>query len=77
MNQSKTNGVKKTISFAVIHMAVAFTVGLIMTGDVMVGGALALVEPMCNTVAYYFHEKAWSLKGWTLQSAKETRLCAH
>ncbi|RLU01981.1 DUF2061 domain-containing protein [Ketobacter sp.] len=50
----------KTISFAVIHMGVAFTVGYVMTGDIVVGGALALVEPMCNTVAYYFHEKVWN-----------------
>lgn len=50
----------KTISFAVIHMCVAFTVGYVMTGDIVVGGALALVEPMCNTVAYYFHEKVWN-----------------
>jgi len=21
---------------------------------------MALVEPACNTVAYYFHEKAWA-----------------
>lgn len=50
----------KTISFAAIHMCVAFTVGYVMTGDIAVGGALALVEPMCNTVAYYFHEKVWN-----------------
>ena len=50
---------KKTISFAIIHMAVAFGVGFIMTGDIFVGSALALVEPLCNTVAYYFHEKVW------------------
>lgn len=50
---------KKTVSFAAIHMCVAFTVGYAMTGDVLVGGALALVEPLCNTVAYYFHEKLW------------------
>jgi len=51
---------KKTVSFAIIHMSVAFTVGFVMTGDVVVGGALALVEPLCNTVAYYFHEKVWN-----------------
>ena len=54
---------KKTISFAAIHMGVAFSVGLVMTGDVLVGGAMALVEPLCNTVAYYFHEKAWAHNG--------------
>ncbi|MFO1351795.1 MAG: DUF2061 domain-containing protein [Gammaproteobacteria bacterium] len=50
----------KTLSFAAVHMTVAFTVAYAMTGSVAVGGALALVEPLCNTVAYFFHEKAWA-----------------
>ena len=49
----------KTLSFAVVHFSVAFTVGYLMTGSVWVGGALALVEPACNTVAFHFHEKIW------------------
>lgn len=54
---------KKTISFAVLHMGVAFSVGYVMTGDLLVGGALALVEPLCNTVVFYFHEKVWNRVG--------------
>ena len=50
---------RKTLSFAAIHFTVAFLVGYAMTGSVWVGGALALVEPMCNTVAFHFHEKVW------------------
>ena len=50
----------KTLSFAAVHFTVAFTVGYLLTGSVVVGGAMALVEPACNTVAYYFHEKAWA-----------------
>lgn len=50
----------KTLSFAAVHMSVAFGVGYAFTGDVMVGGALALIEPACNTVAYVFHEKVWT-----------------
>ncbi|HEY5604497.1 MAG TPA: DUF2061 domain-containing protein [Gammaproteobacteria bacterium] len=49
----------KTISFAVVHFTVAFTVGYAMTGSVMIGGAIALVEPMVNTVAYHVHELIW------------------
>lgn len=49
----------KTLSFAVVHFCVAFLVGWTMTGSVWVGGALALVEPACNTVAFHFHEKVW------------------
>lgn len=49
----------KTVSFAIIHFTVAFTVGYVMTGSVLVGGAIALVEPMINTVAYHIHELVW------------------
>lgn len=49
----------KTVSFAAVHFSVAFSVGYIMTGSVAVGGAIALVEPAVNTVAYFFHEKVW------------------
>jgi uncharacterized membrane protein len=50
----------KTMSFAAVHFTVAFTVGYLMTGSVLIGGALALVEPAVNTVAYYLHEKVWA-----------------
>ncbi|MET0984703.1 MAG: DUF2061 domain-containing protein [Steroidobacteraceae bacterium] len=49
----------KTLTFAIMHIAVAFTVVYVMTGDVMVGGAVALLEPLCNSVAYFFHERLW------------------
>lgn len=50
----------KTLSFGVMHISVAFAVVWVMTGDVMVGGAVALVEPVINTIAYHFHERLWS-----------------
>ena len=50
----------KTISFAAVHFTVAFTVAYLMTGSVLVGGAIALVEPAINTIAYYFHEQVWN-----------------
>lgn len=50
---------KKTLSFAAVHFTVAFSVGYALTGSMAVGGAIALVEPACNTVAYFFHEKLW------------------
>jgi uncharacterized membrane protein len=50
----------KTMSFAAVHFSVAFTVGYLMSGSLLVGGAIALVEPAINTVAYYFHEQVWN-----------------
>ncbi len=49
----------KTLSFAVLHFTVAFSVGYLMTGSVLVGGAIALVEPAVNTVAFHIHERVW------------------
>jgi len=51
----------KTATFAVLHFTVAFSVGYALTGDIVIGGAIALIEPAVNTVAFYFHEKAWGL----------------
>lgn len=53
----------KTLTFGAVHMSVAFGVGYAMTGSASVGGALALVEPLVNTVAYFFHEKVWQRLG--------------
>lgn len=50
----------KTISFAILHFTVAFTVAYLLTGSVLIGGLLAIIEPACNTVVFYFHEKAWN-----------------
>ncbi|MGF1788560.1 DUF2061 domain-containing protein [Photobacterium swingsii] len=53
---------KKTISFAAIHFTIAFTVAYLLTGDILIGSLIAMIEPMVNTVAFYFHEKAWQTK---------------
>lgn len=49
----------KTMSFAAVHFTVAFSVAYLMSGSVLVGGAIALVEPVINTVAYHVHELLW------------------
>lgn len=50
---------KKTITFAALHFTVAFTITYILTGSLVIGGAVALIEPAINTVVFYFHEKVW------------------
>ena len=51
--------IKKTASFAVLHFMTAFGVAWAMSGSVLVGGAVAMVEPAINTVVYFLHEKVW------------------
>jgi uncharacterized membrane protein len=50
----------KTATFAVVHFTVAFTIAYLLTGSVPIAGALALLEPLANTVAYLLHERAWA-----------------
>ncbi len=50
----------KTITFAITHFTVAFAVAYLLTGDILIGSLIAMVEPAINTVAYFFHEKIWA-----------------
>lgn len=50
----------KTVTFALTHFTVAFTVAYLLTGDILIGSLIAMVEPAINTVAYFFHEKIWA-----------------
>ena len=49
----------KTASFAAVHFLVAFSVTFALTGDVLVGSLVALIEPALNTCAYLVHERFW------------------
>ena len=49
----------KTLSFAALHFGVAFTVAYALTGSVAIATGIGLIEPLANTVAFYFHERAW------------------
>jgi uncharacterized membrane protein len=69
----------KTASFAVLHFLVAFTVAYLLTGSVGIAGALALLEPLANTVAYFFHERAWlkfAPRAAGLAAVPDTRLAS-
>ena len=50
----------KTITFAILHFSVAFSVAYLLTGSFAIAGGLALIEPTINTVTFFFHEKFWN-----------------
>ncbi|WP_339801804.1 DUF2061 domain-containing protein [uncultured Marinobacter sp.] len=56
------NSLLKTITFALTHFTVAFAVVFLLTGDILIGSLVAMIEPAINTVAYFFHEKLWAKK---------------
>jgi uncharacterized membrane protein len=49
----------KTFTFSLLHFGVAFSVAYVLTGSIAVATGVGLVEPLVNTVAFYFHERAW------------------
>lgn len=64
---------KKTASFAVLHFSVAFLVTYLLTGDALIGGLMATIEPSINTIVFYFHERFWQRN----EKAKITLHCHH
>lgn len=50
----------KTLTFALMHFSIAFGVAYALTGDIVVGGAVALIEPLVNTIGYSIHERIWA-----------------
>lgn len=50
----------KTLTFAILHFGVAFSITYLLTGSIGISSAVALIEPMVNTIVFYFHEKVWN-----------------
>lgn len=50
----------KSAAFGVVHLGIAFSVSFALTGNLVVAGAVTLVEPVCNTVAHYFFDRWWA-----------------
>ncbi|MNZ69339.1 hypothetical protein D3C78_876350 [compost metagenome] len=49
----------KTLTFTLMHFCIAFGVTYALTGSVTVGSLVATVEPLCNAVGFFFHDKLW------------------
>lgn len=52
--------VVKTITYALMHLIVAVMVAYALTRDIRTALAIGIIEPACQTVAYFFHERAWA-----------------
>ena len=50
----------KTLTFACLHFGVGFGVAFTLTGSLAIATGVALIEPLVNTVVFYFHEKLWA-----------------
>ncbi|MBY5992256.1 DUF2061 domain-containing protein [Ferrimonas balearica] len=49
----------KTTTFAIMHFSIAFALAYLITGSLVIGGLLAVLEPLVNTLGYAVHERVW------------------
>lgn len=49
----------KSAVFGVMHVGIAFSVSLALTGSWSMAGAITIAEPVVNTVAHYFFDRWW------------------
>jgi uncharacterized membrane protein len=52
--------VRKTALFATIHFANAVAVIWLLSGNLAIAGAMALIEPLANAVALYHFDRWWA-----------------
>ncbi|TXS94051.1 DUF2061 domain-containing protein [Parahaliea maris] len=52
----------KSITFTLMHFCIAMSVAYALTGSLAIGGAIAIVEPLVNSVGYYIHERLWETR---------------
>lgn len=49
----------KTLTYGLMHLAVAITVAFALTRNWHAALAIGLIEPFVQTIAYSFHERVW------------------
>lgn len=54
---------QKAALFGASHLLTAVAVGWALTGSVVLASALAIVEPLANTVAHHFFDRWWEAGG--------------
>ena len=50
----------KTVTYGLMHFAVAVTVAYALTGDIRTALAIGIVEPMVQTVFFTLHDRFWT-----------------
>lgn len=51
----------KPLTYSAMHLMVAVSVAFALTQDWRIALGVGVIEPMVQTVAYVFHEKAWAV----------------
>jgi len=55
-----SNQALKTLTYGAMHLVVAIAVAYGVTRNWQTAMAVGLIEPLAQTIAYNFHERAWA-----------------
>lgn len=66
----------KTGSFAVVHLAIAVSLGYLFTGSLVLAGLISLIEPALNTFAHAVFDSWWSRRHGDEPALRKTALFA-
>ncbi|WP_026988508.1 DUF2061 domain-containing protein [Fodinicurvata fenggangensis] len=61
----------KTLSYGFFHILVGFSIAFALTGSLAIASGIALIEPLANTVLYFFHERVWKRLGRRQEMQRE------
>lgn len=68
----------KTLTFTLMHFCIAFAVTYAITGSIALGGLVAAIEPLANSVGFYLHERVWQrIEGPARQVQRPTHAWLH
>ena len=76
MRLHKLGHLGKTGSFAVIHLAIAVSIGYLFTGSLVLAGLISLIEPALNTAAHAVFDRWWSRRHGEEPALRKTVLFA-
>ncbi len=67
MNESNTRSLVKTISWRLTGSGATFLIAYFISGNLTVGGTIAVIQLISNTILYYMHERIWNRVTWGKQ----------
>jgi len=76
MRIRKLGHLGKTGSFAVVHLAIAVSLGYLLTGSLVLAGLISLIEPALNTVAHAVFDRWWSHRHGEEPALRKTAIFA-
>jgi uncharacterized membrane protein len=52
----------RLLTFAAVHLVIAFSLSYALTGSIAIAGAITFVEPIANTLALWALDRFWGTR---------------